>query len=200
MEIRRFIFASLFLVILVPVDVQAMAIGMPLPTARLGVAVGLANVAVDDPVSETANEWLIRPINLIYTNELLSARRYWLEAFYQDAVLPASQSRIGQHVKQLGLRASLQQRLGTGTIGESWLGAGLQLSSDRFVNRHTVDSAGYLAQRYPDRSGGQAAILLSYVLERNMFNHDVAFKVEKSVPLSDGVSEFTLAVTLLFDY
>lgn len=173
---------------------------MPLPTARLGFAVGLANVSVDDPVGETANEWLIRPVNLIYTNELLSSRRYWLEAFYQDAVLSASQNKIGQQIKQLGLRASLQQRLGADRIGYSWLGAGLQLSNDRFVNRHTVDSAGYLAQSYPDRSGGQAAFLVSYVLERKIYNRDVAFKLEKSVPFSDGVSEFTLAVTLLFDF
>ncbi len=184
----------------VSVNVQATAIGMPLPAARLGFAIGVANLSVNDPIADSDNEWVIRPINLIYTDELISSKRYWLEAFYQDAVLSASQDQVGQHVKQFGLRASLQQHIGTARVGESWLGGGLQVSHDRFENRHTVDSAGYLAQTYPDRSGLQTGLLLNYVLEKSVGSWDVAGKVEKNIPISDGVSEFTLSVVFLFTY
>ena len=200
MEIRQLIFAVLCLVMLVPINVQAMAIGMPLPTARLGLAVGIAHLSVNDPIAETGNEWLISPINLIYTDELLASNRYWLEVFYQDALLSASSDQVGQHVKQLGLRASLQRRFATSGAGESWLGAGLQLSYDRFENRHRVDSAGYLLQSYPDRSGGQSALLVNYVFETNAFGRDIAYKLEHSFPLADGVSKFTMAVSFLFGY
>jgi len=199
-EIRQLRFAMLFLVLLMPVNAEAIAIGMPLPSARLGLAVGVANLTVNDPIAETGNEWVIRPINIIYTDELIASRRYWLEAFYQDAVLSASQHQLGQHVTQLGGRASLQRRVGTASIGESWLGAGLQASYDSYEKRHSVDSAGYLLASYLDRSGGQAALLLNYIFEKNISGRDVAIKLEQSIPLADGVSEFTIAVSLLFDY
>ncbi len=200
MEIRQLRFAILFLVLLMPVNAQAIAIGMPLPSARLGLAVGVANLSVNDPNAETGNEWVIRPINIIYTDELMASRRYWLEAFFQDAVLPASQYQLGQHVTQLGGRASLQRRVGTVSVGASWIGAGLQVSYDSFEKRHTVDSAGYFLKSYPDRSGGQAAVLLNYMFEKNISGRDVGIKLEQSIPLADGVSEFTIAVSLLFDY
>ncbi len=196
-QLRLFIFCF---AMFASANVQAAAIGMPLPSAKLGFAIGVANLSVNDPVADSDNEWVIRPINLIYTDELISSNRYWLEAFYQDTVLSASQNQVGQHVKQLGLRASLQQHIATVRIGESWLGAGLQVSHDRFEKRHTVDSAGYLAQTYPDRSGLQAALLLNYVLERNIGGWDVAGKFEKSIPISDGTSEFTFSVVFLFNY
>ncbi len=196
-QLRLFIFC---LAMFLSANVQAAAIGMPLPNAKLGFAVGVANLSVNDPTADSENEWVVRPINLIYTDELISLNRYWLEAFYQDAVLSASQDRIGQHVKQIGLRASLQKHIGTARVGESWLGAGLQVSHDRFEKRHTVDSAGYLAQTYPDRSGVQTGLLLNYVLEKNIGSWDVAGKFEKNIPISDGVSEFTLSVVFLFTY
>ena len=181
-------------------EAYAVAIGMPEQTGRIGFAIGFANLSVKDPSGDTDAEWVVRPLNLIYTDKAFDSYRYWAEGFYQDAVLSPSTSSIGQEVKQLGIKASLQTEVATHVIGTSWLGAGLQLSYDRYENRHTIDSAGFLAQTYPDRSGLEPALLLNYILEMNIVGWDVAGKVEKSIPLGDATSEFTLSVGLLFSF
>ncbi len=180
---------------------HAAAIGMPQPSARIGLAVGVANMTVKDTESGTASEWVARPLNLIYTDLLfLSNYRYWAEAFYQDAVLPAATHQLGQRVKQLGARLSLQAPLPFFTTIDSWLGAGLQLSSDRYDRRHNLDADGYLAQQFPDRSEIGAALLLNFVAEKNLGGLRVGVKAEQVIALGDGVSESTLALFLLFDF
>ncbi len=179
---------------------MAAAIGMPQQTAKLGFAVGVANISVKDPTGATDNEWVLRPLNLLYTNQAFGLYRYWAEAFYQEAVLSASTSEIGQQVKQFGVKASLQREIASHNIGTSWLGVGLQLSYDRYEDRHTTDNSGFLAQVYPNRSGLEPALLLNYVLEKNIAGWNVAGKVEKSIPFSDGTSEFIISVGLLFSF
>lgn len=179
---------------------MAVAIGMPQQTAKIGFGVGFANLSVKDPAGDTDSEWVFRPINLIYTNKAFDSFHYWTEAFYQEAVLSASTSEIGQEVKQLGIKASLQKNIATHGIGTSWLGAGLQLSYDSYENRHTIDNSGFLAQTYPDRSGLQSAVLLNYVLEKDFAGWALSGKVEQSIPISDGTSEFTLSLGFLFSF
>ena len=110
-------------------EAYAVAIGMPEQTGRIGFAIGFANLSVKDPSGDTDAEWVVRPLNLIYTDKAFDSYRYWAEGFYQDAVLSPSTSSIGQEVKQLGIKASLQTEVATHVIGTSWLGAGLQRSS-----------------------------------------------------------------------
>ncbi len=179
---------------------MAAAIGMPQQTARVGIALGFANFTVDDPDGDSETEWAVRPINFIYTDRAFDSYRYWAEAFYHDTVLSASTSKIGQEIKQLGVRGSIQKEISRHTLGDSWLGAGLQLSYDDYKNRHTVDNAGFLAQTYSDRSGFESALLINYVLEKNIAGWDVAGKLEKSIAIGDGTSEFSVFVALLLNY
>ena len=155
---------------------------------------------MDDPDGDSEDEWSARPINFIYTDRAFDSYRYWAEAFYQDTVLSASTSQIGQEVTQLGVRGSVQREIARHAIGTSWLGAGLQLSYDDYQKRHTIDNAGFLAQTYPDRSGLEPALLINYVFEKKLAGWDVAGKLEKSIATGDGTSEFTFAVALLMSF
>lgn len=181
-------------------QVWAAAIGMPARDDRFGLGLGYARLTVEDPQGPSAAEWVARPLNLVYTAPARDPYRYWAEAFYQDAVLPASTTEIGQRVLQLGIRASLQRQVSSHTMGGSWLGLGLQLARERFEDRHRLDNAGFLGHSFPDRSESKAALLLSYTLEREIQGWDVAAKLEQSLPVGDGTREFSLAIIVLFGF
>ncbi len=189
---------GVWLLCLVSGPVSAAAIGMPERSDRIGLGLGYARLTVEDPAGASAAEWVVRPLNVVYTQPASGPYRYWAEAFYQDAVLPASTTDIGQRVRQLGLRASFQRRLGVPTVGSSWLGAGVQLARERFENRHRLDGAGFLAQSYPQRSEFIPALLLNYIVEAGLNGWDMAVKLEQSLPAGDGSREFSLSVIVLF--
>lgn len=196
----KLVFLAMLLATLPCTNLMAAAIGMPQQTARLGFALGFANFTVDDPDGDSEDDWAVRPLNIIYTDRAFGVYRYWAEAFYQDTVLSASNTQIGQEVKQLGIRGSMQREMARHSIGTSWLGAGFQLSHDNYRNRHTIDNAGFLAQTYSDRSGLEPALLLNYMFEQKLAGWDLAGKIEKSIALGDGTNELTFSLALLFSY
>lgn len=181
-------------------NAMAAAIGMPQQTARLGFLLGFANFSVDDPNGDSEDDWAIRPINAVYTDRAFDKYRYWAEAFYQDTVLSASSTQIGQQVTQLGIRGSIQLEMARHSIGTSWLGTGLQFSYDNYRNRHTIDDAGFLAQTYADRSGLEPALLINYIYEKKLAGWDLAGKLEKSIAVGDGASELSFSLVVLFSY
>lgn len=182
-------------------DAMAAAIGMPEAHGRWGYGLGVAHVNVHDPDVSTGSEWAVRPLNLIYTNHWRYGTRYWSELFYQETAFDASVSQAGQQAKQLGARLSLQKNVALTPTIFPWFGVGLQLSHDRFRNRHTVDSGGYLNTTYPDRSKFNAALLVNMLFEKHLdLDWTVATKLEQSLALGSGVSEFSVSAVLLYRY
>ncbi len=180
-------------------NAYAVAIGMPEEGGRWGYSLGVAHVTVDDPDDATRNEWALRPLSLVYTDRWLYNSRYWGEAFYQETALDAGVGQVGQQVRQLGARLSLQKSLALSSVVTPWFGVGVQLSHNQFHKRHTIDSDGYLVGSYPDRNDFHAALLLNLVVERRLNrNWDVAAKLEQVVPLAEGVSEFVMSAVLLY--
>ncbi len=179
----------------------AAAIGMPEEGGRWGYSLGVAHVAVDDPDAATRKEWALRPLSLVYTDRWLYGTRYWGEAFYQETALDAGAGQIGQQVRQLGARLSLQKSLPLSSVVTPWFGVGVQLSHNQFHKRHTIDSDGYLMVSYPDRNEFHASLLLNMVVEYRLYrNWDVAAKLEQVVPLAEGVSESVISAVLLYRY
>lgn len=182
-------------------DLFAAAIGMPQERARVGYGIGVARVTVDGPEVATGGEWALRPLNLIYTGHWRHEARYWGELFYHETAFDAAAGQAGQQLKQAGVRLSLQKSVALTSGVAPWFGAGLQLSRNRFLDRHTVDSDGYLDITYPDRSEFNVALLLNMSLERPLNRDwDVVLKMEQSLPSGGGVRESSLSAALLYRY
>lgn len=199
---RKGLFAciSLFTGVMLSSQACADAIGMPTQLGRVGLTFGSAYFLVTDPSGSTRSAWAARPFNLVYSQRFGTGWRHWEELFFQQGSLEAGTSTIGQTIKQAGFRASLQHSINLGPIWTPWFGGGIQVSRDRFHERHTVDAQGYLNQVLPDRSQTETAVILNASSEWRMdWNWDIGVKLEQAVPLrNEGVK--TSSASLLFLY
>ena len=117
----------------------------------LGVIGGVARLAVSDPQGPT------RPAEV--PDLALAARigwgrdtRFLLEVGRNTATLSAGPVDVGEHVERTAGRISYQERWRVSYGWKPWLGVGLGYVRENDTLRHTVDSGGFLAAAFPDRS------------------------------------------------
>jgi hypothetical protein len=168
----------------------ATALGMPISenTAKLGYALGMTYVAVDDPAKPTTGKWATVPLTLIHTDWLIEDIRYWSEAFYYNATLDAGVNRIGEDVEHYGLRFSLQKSLSLSHAWAPWFGIGIGVSQASYTTRYTADADGFLLAVYPDRKQTSVALLINVVNEWPLDqNWDIAAKLETALPVTAGI-------------
>ena len=179
----------------------AAAIGLPEEnTARIGYLVGVIQFAVDDPDGPTQSEVDIQPITLIYTNWLPHNWRYWAEAYYFSTSLKGNAGEIRQDVSRLGVRLAFQHHLRVGR-SSFWVGAGLDISSNEYTTRYSVDSDGFLLNTYADRTDTAWGLNVQIISEWPVANDwDLAAKLEHVFPLSGGITESTLSAGILYRY
>lgn len=178
---------------------SAAAIGEPEQTARFGYGINASSVNVEDPDGATNDETELFPWNFVYTDRWIGGFRYWAEGFYQDFSLAPSADRIAQDVERYGVRFSAQRKLEWIESWQIWAGAGVILSKDDFSRRFKVDSDGFLAASYPDRSqnhiGFQVDVTGEWALNRQW---DAAARFLYAPAIGDGVEE--IGVSLIFLY
>jgi len=181
-------------------QVSAAAIGLPENTARIGYAVGVSRLAMDDPDGSTKAAVGVQPLTLIYTDWLPRGWRYWAEGYYFRTSLDASTSDIGQDASRIGARLAVQRNVQWGKWSP-WLGVGLDISRNHYSKRYTVDSDGFLLNAYPDRSstalGITAHIVSEWALARDW---DLSTKLEQVFPVNGGITETSLSVGVLYRY
>lgn len=173
---------------------SATALGMPITenTAKLGYALGMAYVAVDDPVKQTTGQWATVPLTLVHSDWLNKDIRYWSEAFYYNATLDADVNRIGEDVEHYGLRFSLQKSLPLSRAWAPWLGIGIGVSQASYTKRYTADADGFLLAAYPDRKQTSVSLLLNVVSEWPLNqNWDIAAKLEAALPVTGDIATDT---------
>lgn len=177
------------------------AIGASESTARIGVGATLSKISVKDPNGDTRSKTELQPFNFVYTDDFSPDVRYWLEGFYQAATLAASSNQIGQDVERYGLRASLQRKLKLYPTFDLWGGLGVHAAMDDFSKRYTVDSEGYLLQRYGDRSSNHFGIHGELVAEWKFKPRwGIAAKAMYAVPFGDGVNDLSVGAFFLYSY
>jgi hypothetical protein len=179
----------------------AQAIGAPEADGHLGFAVSLSDINIDDPSGPTDSDTEIQALNVIHTMSVRPEYRYWSEVFYHSYGLDGSASNIGQDVKRLGLRASLQREMDIDAPPRVWLGVGAQLTREEYTKRHTKDSQGFLQQIFPDRNDDNLSIVLEAVSQWTVTPRwDLGGKFTYAVPLGDGISEVALSAVFLYRY
>ena len=181
----------------------ANALGMPIAenTAKLGYALGVTYVSVDDPANQTTGQWATVPLTLIHTDWLTKDIRYWSEAFYYTATLDADVNRIGQDVKHDGLRFSLQKSLHVSRDWAPWFGLGIGVSQASYTTRYTVDADGFLLAVYPDRKQTSVALLLNVMSKWPLAKDwDIAARLEAALPVSGNIGEYSALISFLYRY
>ncbi len=145
--------------------VSAEAIGMLQAPTRLGLAVGAGAAWYEDPAGPTRGGILRARYALRLERDLAPAWRGSLTAALSVARWPADTRRIGADGQGYELAAGMARRLGP--VGRGlWLGAALRGGVTRLRNRHTVDAAGYLLNRWPDRQGAGLGLDLGVAADR----------------------------------
>lgn len=180
---------------------HAAPLGLPKSTAKIGYAIGAAYVSVDDPQTDKAGEWAGQPLNLIYTDWLVTDIRYWTSLYYLKANLDASNGTAGQDAERYGLRLSLEKSIRLTRSWAPWFGIGIDISKANYSVRHTVDEDGFLLETFPDRSETTAALVFSALSEWSVARDwSVGLKLEQSVPATGDISEFLTSVAILYRY
>ncbi|KAF0190817.1 MAG: Uncharacterized protein FD165_2375 [Gammaproteobacteria bacterium] len=182
--------------------VRAAAIGMPDQTARAGLVFGWMAPSIDaTEYGAAADDNALQASGIVYTDWLSDGRRYWAEAYYQQAGQEATTAGIGQNIAQYGARISLQQSVPVVFGWQPWLGIGLDVSQVHYTDRHSVDPGGFLSRRYADRTDIQPAVLVNLITEWNLTRHwDVIARLEQMFPLQDGIGGFSVALGALYTY
>jgi hypothetical protein len=177
---------------------RADALGNPDAQGRLGYALSLGLVTVDDPDGPTERAATLQPLNLVYSYTWREPYRLWMEGFYHAATVDPSVNDIGQDITRLGGRVLAHTRLDIRGWARVWAGGGLTVARERFTVRQQVDADGF-GTRFSDRSEFGTGITLDGVSEwRLNKNWDSAVHLLYNTPIGHGVEEFSLSMTFFY--
>lgn len=160
---------------------------------RVGVLAGGAYTQITDPDGPTQTRFS-PDLGVIAIADWARDARLFYQIRYQHFTLDADTQHIGQDVKRVGVSASYQHLLRLTRIWKPWLGVGLGYAHESDTLRHTVDSGGFLAQTYPDRTDSTFLAVLSASSEwRWTHNWQLGFTLQYDAPLSaNGTSAIAL--------
>ncbi len=160
----------------------------------MGLGLGLVNASIEDPDSSVSSVFAISP-SFTYFSDVARDQRVTGKFSYYDFTLKASSTEIGQSVTTISFAAIYEWRQRLQRNFKPWLGVGVAFNSDKASSRHTVDSDGFLAQRYQDLDNTGFALLLDASLDIELFETDLLLRGVYTTPLYDGFNglEFTLA-------
>ena len=109
-------------------------------------------LTLDDPAGETDSLETLVPLSLFYSLGSGRDLRYLAEATYVEGQVDAAVDRVGEGVTSSIIGISIQRRFRIARNWKPWLGGGVSYFNNRFENRHTIDSEGFLAEHYGNRS------------------------------------------------
>lgn len=194
-----FFILSLLVSLAADTGAHAAAIGaVPRPEGvRLGVLWGMTRGDVDDPQGDTDARRYQR-LALIGTRPAAPHRRWLGEFSYHRFDLEPATNTIGVDVTRIGAGLSYQARMAT-LPSKPWLGIGLNVSRDQFKERLTVDTFGFVNERFPDRSDIALSALMTATTTWKWTNNiDAGVHVQYEQALTGDIKGWTLGVLLIF--
>lgn len=172
---------------------------------KYGITGSFANLSVDDPngSTDTTSATYLSGVYTMPINRNDPSLRYWFELKYRSFELDSSTSsstQVGQDVTSLSLSATAQKAWAAQSIGAYWVGLGAELGLDDFENRHTVDSGGFLAQSFPDRSASNLGLIINsgFNLKKTQDGYFIGMNVNYHIPIDDGIDGFSVNAFVLW--
>ncbi len=164
---------------------------------RIGIVAGAGYYEINDPAGPTQTTYA-PDLGFIAIADWARDARLFYQAHYQHFTLDAGTANIGQDVKRASVSVSYQHLLRLSHPWKPWLGIGVGYAHETDSLRHTVDSGGFLATTYPDRSNSEVDAILSVSSEwRWTQQWHLGFTVQYDAPLSSsGTRALTLDATV----
>lgn len=179
---------------------QAGTLGLPDSTARIGYAAGPAYISIDAAHS-APNKALSAVQSLVYTDWFLAGTRYWAALRYQQADFDAGVKKIGAHLTSYGARLSVQNSFRMTESFSPWLGVGLDITQNNYSKQFSVDSDGYLAERFAARNTLNTGVVLNAATEWSFGRSlHAGMQLEQLLSVNDNLRETTLWASLLYRY
>lgn len=166
---------------------------------HFGVAPSVAMVSVKDPDGSTKSTTTGELLNFFMTQNFGRDNRLMYQGYYHAFNLDAGTGDIGQHVTRTGVSFTWETEFRVARGWKPWGGAGLGISQEKYKNRHTVDSGGFLLAEFPARDTTNYSLVLGAGTQWNLSsNWDAGIRVQYEQPFSNGTSAASLAFMLLF--
>jgi hypothetical protein len=125
-------------------------LGMPDNTARYSLTYDRSLVKINDPQGESQRT-SVPSIAVGYSDWLPNGSRYLLQLQQFSTEFHASETEVGQTVRQLRLKTAIQKDLTSVGNYMPWLNVGILWIREDYSLRHTKTSDGFLQNRYHDR-------------------------------------------------
>lgn len=161
----------------------------------------LASIDIDDSDGSASVSAEPEYLNLFYTDKIARDSRYYAELHYGEFAIDADGSTVGQDVTQTAIAVSYQARFRLTRSFRPWAGAGVGYSNAEFRNRHTVDSDGYLAERFSDRAVSGFFVVLNasnYWEYNDVFDYGAHLSLE--LPVDSDIQRFSGGLSLLYKF
>ena len=198
---KRTIILILFIQFGVVATGNAAALGMAKTTVNIGYGMGFSRLQVDDPDGDTETAVAFQPIRLIFSDWTESGNRIWLETYFQNTELRASETLIGQYVEHAGMRFQVQRNFALHRHFKPWFGVGLDISVSRYIRRHTMDDEGFLLQDFGSRSNNASGVVLSAMNQWRVNSEwDVGARIEQLIATQNAIDETSLSMFFLFKF
>ncbi len=165
---------------------------------RFGYGLSVDRLSVDDPDGggETTD---LGFLNFYYFGKLDRNWRYLIELNHVSGGMDADANTVGQDFTSTGARATVQHNLRLSTAFKPWVGAGIGVHQQEFKRRYTVDNAGFLSNRLPDREVTQVSLSVEGMSQWEITPRwDWALRVRYDHGLSDGIDGLSASVLLIY--
>ena len=164
----------------------------------VGPSLGVAQLRVQDPDGPTQSQNRLTPGATLILG-LDTDTRMMVDVYHQTAHLNGTTQDIGQSVTSTGGHLIFQKQFPVTYQWHPWLGIGAGYAQESFTNRYTVDSQGYLANRYPDRSANPVSVVVNgttdWTLNRSW---RLGATVQYEYPLTSGIRELSVSLMALY--
>lgn len=173
-----------------------------LAETRFGAAAVMGNYSVDDPDGNAgdSSESSVVGIMTMPINRNFPAWRYWFQLGHSSFELDASTDEIAQSVTSTSLEGIIQKGFNVSSEFKPWLGAGVGAAMSDFNDRFTIDSDGFLAERFEDRSSNSAYLILNTGVSSRKLSKGfyVGASLSYKKPLNDGIEATELNLFFLY--
>ena len=173
-----------------------------LAETRFGAAAVMGNYTVEDPDGNAgdSSESSVVGIMTMPINRNFPGWRYWFQLGHNSFELDAATDEIGQDVTSTSVEGIIQKGFNVSSDFKPWLGAGVGAAMSDFNDRFTVDSDGFLAERFEDRSSNSAYLILNTGISSRELSKGfyVGVSLSYKKPLNDGIEATELNLFFLY--
>jgi len=168
--------------------------------SMFGYGVSVGEYQVNDPDGQTQPTSDDSIVHILYMNQMSRDKRWYAEYYQITVEYEAQANYIGQEVKTKGVNLAFQKRFSFTRSIRPWFGFGVNLTSNEFTKRHTVDEDGYLVQSYDDRSDETLSLLIDAAFDIDLTDDlSLDVRLQHTEPFSDSVISNTITFILFYD-